>query len=167
MPEERLPPTFSHWRKLRRVHIDNLVEWRRTFRTIASGSGQRTRASLRSIDCTRPMTRDGPTNDHCGNHNDDDMTTNDDIHGKKGSPPPARRTACPNELVSTAAPTRCAARPRHIWATGYAERPIRVKSSQDRTNGSSPALFAFSCPDMVHGIDDEDDRQRRTDNRVR
>jgi hypothetical protein len=50
MPEERLPPTFSYWRKLRRTHINLLVEWRRTFRTIASGRGKRTQGSSRSID---------------------------------------------------------------------------------------------------------------------
>jgi hypothetical protein len=38
MPEERLSLDFSHGRKLRHIHIDQLVEWRRTFRTIASGS---------------------------------------------------------------------------------------------------------------------------------
>jgi hypothetical protein len=50
MPEERLPPNVSHRRKLCHIHIDLLVEWRRTFRTIASGRGKRTRGSSRSID---------------------------------------------------------------------------------------------------------------------
>jgi hypothetical protein len=32
--EEHLPPAFSHWRKLRRAHIDLIDKWCRTFWTI-------------------------------------------------------------------------------------------------------------------------------------
>jgi hypothetical protein len=72
LAEERLPPTFSHRRKMRRTHIDQLVEWRCTSRTIASGR-RRTPTGVVKIehDRTRPMTRNGPTNEHCGNHDDD------------------------------------------------------------------------------------------------
>jgi hypothetical protein len=39
---------------------------------------ERTRVSSRSIARTRPMTRNGPTNDHCGNHDDyEDDAEND------------------------------------------------------------------------------------------
>jgi hypothetical protein len=152
--EERAPPAFSHGQKLRRTHIDLLLEWRRTFRTIASGRRRtlfgvfmfdrskqhmaerssswrsvcrplspigescavpilisslngaalfgRThqgednaywRRQDSSIDCTRPMTGNGPTAEHCGNRDDDDeddaTTTINAIQGTKGSP------ACP------------------------------------------------------------------------
>jgi hypothetical protein len=85
MPEERLPPTISHRRKLCRTHIDLLIEWRRTFRTTASGRGRTptgVATSHRSIDRTRPMTRNGPTSEHCGNHDDnyadDERPSNED-----------------------------------------------------------------------------------------
>jgi hypothetical protein len=128
-----LPPIFSHGRKLRRTHIDQLIKWRRTFRTIAP-ERRRThtrfvmidrsinRRSIESqdeespttctsvfrllslmgesfaiptligssngvalfglshqgvdnahgpIDRTRSMTWNGLTNDHCGNHDDE------------------------------------------------------------------------------------------------
>jgi hypothetical protein len=162
---------------MRRTHIDLLIEWRRTFRTIASGRGKRTQGSSRSIDrsnhhdeespttCTsvfrlptpidescavpiligssngaalfgrshqggdnahgpidrtRPMTRNGLTNDHCGNHDEDEdedrdaMTTINAIYGPKESPAPACPTACPNELVR-AAPIRVVQQGRGIF----------------------------------------------------
>jgi hypothetical protein len=49
MPEERLSSTLSHRRKLRHTHIDKLVEWRHTFRTIASGR-RRTHTGVVKID---------------------------------------------------------------------------------------------------------------------
>jgi hypothetical protein len=106
----RVPPRggafFAHflpWMEAASYPYLLLVEWRRIIRTIASRRGQRTRATSssidrmivlsidRSIDHTRPMRRTGPTNDHCGNLDDDeddeDAVTNiNAVHGPKGSP---------------------------------------------------------------------------------